>query len=52
LRVETVESFGEFEGEEFFADRFLAREEQRAGHTTPREHAEQNVLGALISDEA
>jgi hypothetical protein len=51
LRIEAVEGFGEFDGEEFFADRFFTREEQRAGHTTPREHAAQSVLRALISDE-
>ena len=49
---ETVQGFGEFEREKFFADRRFAREEQRAGHAASGEHAAQGLLCALISDEA
>ncbi len=49
---ETIKGFGEFEREELFADCLFAREEQRAGHAAPGEHAAQGLLCALISNEA
>jgi hypothetical protein len=50
-RLQAVERASQLKRELFLADALFPCEQQRAGHTSAREHSPQSLLSAIVADE-